>query len=53
MKKRCRVQECRAHCCYNVPLPVGFKDSHADKIVNAIIGAMIPMIGREDMPNFR
>lgn len=50
MKKKCRVHECRAHCCYNVPLPVGFKDAHADMVVNTIIGSSMPIDGREDLP---
>lgn len=48
--KRCKVQICRAKCCYNVPLPIGFVEAHVDRIVNPILISLPPMKGREDMP---
>lgn len=40
---RCRTYKCKAACCYNLALPVGFIDRFADKIV-------WPVIRREILP---
>lgn len=37
-RRKCRVSKCRAHCCFNVPLPIGFMETYGENIVTPIIG---------------
>lgn len=37
---KCRLHKCRAACCMNIILPIGFLEIHEDKIVNKVIGSM-------------
>lgn len=34
---KCRTHKCKAACCYNIALPIGFLTQFADKIVNKVI----------------
>lgn len=34
---KCQTHKCRGACCHNIVLPVGFIESHADKVVTAPI----------------
>lgn len=36
--KKCKVYKCKASCCANVPLPIGFMEAYEEKIVTPIIG---------------
>ncbi len=33
---KCRINKCKATCCYNIVLPVGLLERFADKIVNNV-----------------
>ncbi|MCR4800392.1 MAG: YkgJ family cysteine cluster protein [Bacteroidales bacterium] len=33
---KCRLKQCKASCCYNVPFRLDFFDEHKDKIVNKV-----------------
>lgn len=35
---KCRIYKCKASCCYNIVLPKGFMERHADKAVTEPIG---------------
>lgn len=35
---KCRTHICKAQCCYNVPLPVGFLEAHEGRIITPVIG---------------
>lgn len=34
---KCKVYKCKAMCCYNIVLPIGFLDSHKDDIINTVL----------------
>lgn len=33
----CKPSKCRASCCHNIPLPLGYLQRFADKIVNEVL----------------
>lgn len=41
---KCKTYRCKASCCYNIALPIGFLERHADKVVNKPISiATLPI----------
>lgn len=36
-RKKCNIAECKAACCYNVPLEKGYLTAYRKKIVNPVI----------------
>lgn len=43
---RCKLHKCKASCCHNIPLPIGYLRKYADKIVNEVIGT--EYVGRNE-----